>query len=174
MKNVRLFIFLSLISSLISSCSSDEAFSYKSEFEISKDAWLNFKKSSDNTYKYTVINSSWTGFSWETTITVQKGVITNRSFKYISTGGESNNIPQSELQWVEEASEIGTHKNGAKPITLDEVYDLAEQTWLSNKGDVKIYFEAKNNGMISLCGYVENGCADDCFTGVNINSIVAI
>lgn len=174
MKNVKLFIFLSLISSLISSCSSDEAFSYKSEYEISKEAWLNFKQSSGNTYKYTVVNSSWTGFSWETSITVQKGVITNRSFKYISTGGESNNIPQNELQWVEEASEIGTHMNGAKPITLDEVYDLAEKTWLSNKGDVKIYFEAKNNGMISLCGYVENACVDDCFIGVNINSVEAI
>jgi len=37
--------------------------------------------------------------------------------------------------------------------------------------DASVYFEAKNNGMISSCGYVQDGCMDDCFNGINIASI---
>ncbi|WP_255474197.1 hypothetical protein [Flavobacterium sp. SLB02] len=37
--------------------------------------------------------------------------------------------------------------------------------------NVTNYFEAKNDGLISQCGYVEKGCMDDCFVGITIKSI---
>lgn len=174
MKNRTLsFIFL-LIVSMTTSCSSEDELNYQSELGKSKSAWLNFKKSSNNSYKYTVINGSWSGFSWETEITVKNGIVTQRAFKYASIEGLSTNIPQGELQWNETESQIGTHKNGAKPMTLDNIYSLAKQNWLAKEGNVKTYFETKNNGMISICGYVENSCTDDCFTGIKITRIKTI
>lgn len=174
MKNKILsFIFLLIISTTIS-CSSEDELTYNGEYEKSKSAWLNFKKSSSNSYKYVVTNSSWSGFSWETEITVKSGIVTQRGFKYTSTEGLSSNTPQSELQWTETLSQIGTHENGAMPMTLDNIYSLAKQNWLAKEGNVKTYFETKNNGMISICGYVENNCADDCFTGIKITRIQTI
>lgn len=36
------------------------------------------------------------------------------------------------------------------------------------------YFETKNNGLISTCGYVENTCADDCFIDITITRIAKL
>lgn len=174
MKNKSLIIFLLFISSTFFSCSSDESLNYGSEYEISKNAWLKFKKSSNNSYKYIVTNESWAGFSWETTITIKNGIIEKREFKYISTTGLSNDVPTNELQWIENKSEIGTHENGAKPMTLDEVYNKAQQDWLIERGNTKIHFEKNNNGMISVCGYTQNNCTDDCFIGIKISNIQAL
>jgi len=71
-------------------------------------------------------------------------------------------------------TEIGSHKNGAAPLTLSEIYDKAQKEWLIERENTTTYFETENNGMISTCGYVENNCADDCFIGVLINTIEAL
>lgn len=174
MKNKRLIIFLLFISSTFFSCSSDESLNYRNEYEISKNVWLKFKESSSNSYKYIVRNGSWVGSSWETIITIENGIIKKREFKYTSTKGLSNDIPQNELQWIENEYEIGTHEKGAKPMTLDEVYNKAQQEWLIERENTKIHFEKNNNGMISVCGYTKHNCADDCFIGIKINSIQAL
>lgn len=164
-----------LIISIISACSSTKQLNFNSEYETSKSVWQTFKKNCNNSYKYTVTFNSWTGFGWDTEITVKNGIVVQRKFKYNSTEkGALNNIKESDLQWTETESKIGSHENGAKPITLDKIYDLAEQDWLSKKENAKAYFETKNNGMISVCGYVENDCMDDCFIGVRISNIQAI
>jgi len=170
MKN-RILLIIMIVGSIISSCLSDNEFNYQNEYEISKNTWLDFKKSSNDSYKYTVTNSSWVGFSWETKITVENGVVTQRDFEYTFTEGLSNDIHQSELQWTETEFEIGTHENGAQPITLVEIYNLAEQNWLIERKNAEIYLKTENNGMISTCGYVKNQCADDCFVGIKIKSI---
>ncbi len=82
------------------------------------------------------------------------------------------------LQWTENENNLG--KLGAKVgyasqiRTLDEIYKLAETDWIIKRKNAKLYFETKNNGMISLAGYVEGNCQDGCFNGVNIKSIQAI
>ena len=170
MKNKIYLIALLLIGSSLSSCDSDDL-EYQDKFETSQKTWLDFKESSNDSYKYTVTNSSWVGFSWETTITVENGIVIQRDFEYTSIEGLSNDIQQNELQWTETGSEIGAHENGAEPITLDEIYDKAQKDWLIKRNNATTYFETKNNGMISTCGYVDNQCADDCFVGVKINNI---
>ena len=170
MKNTIYLIALLLIGSLFNSCESDDL-EYLDKLNTSQKTWLNFKKSSNDSYKYIVTNSSWVGFSWETTITIVNGIITQRDFEYTSTEGLSTDIQQSELQWSETGSEIGAHENGAEPITLDEIYNKAQNDWLIERNNTTIYLETKNNGMISTCGYVENDCADDCFIGIYISNI---
>lgn len=173
MKNKFLFIILICISTLIYSCKS-AAIEYQNAFETSQEAWLNFKESTNNSYQYTVSNSSWTGSRWETHITVKNGTISERSFKYTSTRGLPDNFPENERQWVETKDEIGTYDNGAEAFTLDEIYKRAEDEWLIERENAKTYFKTENSGLISTCGYVENMCADDCFRGITIDRIESL
>ncbi|MDN6280697.1 MAG: hypothetical protein L0J45_06805 [Psychroflexus sp.] len=167
------FIILLCIGSLIYSCKSS-AIEYQSTFETSQKAWLEFKESTDNSYQYTVSKNFWTGSRWETQITVENGIITERNFKYTSTRGLSDDFPKNKHKWVETKKEIGTHENGAEALTLDEIYRRAEHAWLIERENAKTYFMTENNGLISTCGYVENRCADDCFRGVTIDHIESL
>jgi hypothetical protein len=179
MKNRIYLIALLFAGCLISSCESDETsnddITYQNEFEKSKDALRDFKNETHNSYEYTVVSSSWIGVAWETTIVVSKGKVNHRLFKFTNTTGIGANFPKEELEWTESGSEIGSHKNyAAAVLTLDQIYIKAQEEWLKEKDDVKTYFETENNGLISTCGYVENGCQDDCFRGIHIKSIKAL
>ncbi len=172
MKN-RIYLIALVLVGCLSSCESDDT-GYQNELKKSQSVLSDFKKRTDNFYEYTVVSSSWIGVTWETTIVVSDGEVIQRHFKYTNTEALENNIPQEELEWTENKSQIGNHTIGFDPITLDEVYTKAEQEWLPKRDDVKIYFETENNGLISTCGYVENGCQDDCFVGIHIKRIKAL
>ncbi|MBD3626793.1 MAG: hypothetical protein HUJ21_01610 [Cyclobacterium sp.] len=159
---------------MVYSCESG-VLEHQNDFEASQATWMNFKESSDNSYTYTVVFGSWVGFSWETTLTVIDGSVAKRHFKYTTLPEDlSEEIPEEELEWTEEEGELGSHQNGAEPLTLDEVYTKAQQEWLVERENAVTYFERENNGMISTCGYVENNCVDDCFIGIKIARIEAL
>jgi len=159
-----------ILAQCLVSCESD-TLEYHSEFTISHKAWEGFKETNNNSYRYTVTQGSWVGFSTKTTITVESGTITERSFLYTSTEGLSSEIPEDELSWTETNDEIGIHASGAVPLTLDRIYEKAQNDWLLDRPDATTYFETMDNGIISVCGYVEKDCADDCFIGIHIESI---
>jgi len=173
MKHQIRVIALLLICVLSIACSSDDL-DYQNDFEKSQNNWLDFKTSSNDSYQYVVANGSvFTDYGWETSITVSNGVIIERHFKYT---GNTENIPEDELEWTENATEINSvaHDNSyaAEALTLDDIYLKAEQYWLIKRKNATSYFEIENNGLISTCGYVEKGCMDDCFNGITIKSIV--
>lgn len=171
MKNRIYLIALVLVGFLIASCESDDK-DNQNELEKSYSVLSDFKKETNNSYKYTTTYQSWIGFAWETTIFVSNGNVIERHFKYLNTGELSNDTPQQELEWTETGSDIGNHTNiGSDPLTLDEIYTKAKQYWLVKRKNSKTHFETKNNGLISTCGYVENGCQDDCFIGIHIKTI---
>ncbi|PCJ96492.1 MAG: hypothetical protein COA50_06845 [Flavobacteriaceae bacterium] len=151
----------------LSSCDKNDL-DHQNEYDLSLQTWLDLKALNQNTYEYTVTYSSWVGFSWETTITVQNGIIVKREFEYVQLPAD---FPDTVLQWTKSENEIGTYENGAAPLTLDQVYEIAAQEWLINRKNAKTYLETNHNGLISSCGYVENGCSDDCFVGIHIKSI---
>ncbi|KGL62435.1 hypothetical protein [Polaribacter sp. Hel1_85] len=176
MKNNTYLIILFLTGILTSSCESNDL-DYQNDFEISKEAWLNFKESSNDSYKYEVHRGSvFTPYGWVTMITVLNGEIIERHFKY--TSGAEDYVPSDELEWTENQNEINSLENENKSafyaLTLDELYEKSEQEWLIKRKDATSYFESENNGLISTCGYVEDGCMDDCFNGVIIKNIVAL
>lgn len=174
MKHKIYFLAILMIGVFAVSCSSDDDLSYQNDFEKSHKAWLDFKEVSGNSYVYKVVSGSWTGAAWETNITVLQGKVIQRHFKYWSTNGMSN-VPQKELEWIENEDEIGVHKNqGAEALTLDDIYHKAETVWLVKQKNTKTYFESKNDGLISSCGYVVNECVDDCFVGIKIEHIEAL
>lgn len=176
MKNKLLFILLIFIGGILQSCEKDDI-TFENKFEKSYKAWKSFKKSTDNTYKNTVSGSSWTGTSWETTLTIVDGSVIHRDFKYIHLEkGMDEIIPKEEQEWEEHADKINTHEHSpaAKALTLDEVYERAKNEWLVKRKDAKTFFEAENNGLLSSCGYVQEGCMDDCFIGIRIVNIEAL
>lgn len=149
---------LSLIGILLASCQENDL-EHKNDFENSRKTWLSFKEANDNAYRYRVPGSSWAGTAWETNITVSDGVVTERDFRYTSTGGLTDSIPPEAFAWTENEHEIGSHRftAAADALTLDEIYDKAQQNWLIDRAHATTYFETDNDGMISTCGYVENG-----------------
>lgn len=169
-RNQHIFILL-LIAGMLTSCEKSDI-EYENNFDKSYKSWISFKEKSGNTYHYMVSGSTWTGSAWQTNITIADGKITQRHFKYTSVKGLVN-IPQEAVEWTEGENEINSHENtsAAYPLTLDQIYDKAKTDWLLKRTDAEIYFETKNNGMISSCGYVENNCAEDCFNGIRIGYI---
>lgn len=172
MKHYHVYIFLLLLAAAVSSCQKNEI-EYENDFEKSYKAWQRFKLVSNNSYRYTVTASTWVGASWQTTITVTNGEVTQRHFKYTFLAGLVANIPEEAQEWVEDENSLNLHQSSAaaEPLTLDEIYKIARNAWLTKRKDAKAYFEAGNGGLILSCGFVPDNCQDDCFTGIHIQSI---
>ena len=168
MKNLYAIIILT-ITVFLSACKKDVV---TSDYDKSYVAWSNFKNSSNNSYAYTEHSGSVFGSYTETKITVKSGIITTREF--VSGNYKPNtNVLIITKTWTENVGSLNTHGNeGFELLTLDQVYNKAKTVWL--KADPKqnnIYFEYKNNGLISSAGFVPKGCQDDCFNGVSIKDI---
>jgi hypothetical protein len=163
----RLLSCITIIFIALSACKKD-GIVYGGDYSKSYQAWRDFKKANGDSYSYQVSTSSWIGIGSETTFTIKQGKITERSFvrkAYLTSG------PSVVLEWKEDENQLGTHPEGATLMTMDEVYAKARDEWLLKRDNAHTYFEAKNDGMISLCGYVPNGCQDDCFNGITIKFI---
>ena len=170
MNGKRYFFALLLIGALLTACKKD-SLNYENSFESSYQKWLSFKETSANSYHYVVTGGSVFGPAWQTDITVTSGKVTKRHFKYTSATGLEN-IPAEALEWTENENEINSHLNsGAAALTLDQIYEKARTEWLIKRKDAQVYFETNNNGLISSCGYIPDGCMDDCFFGINISSV---
>jgi len=157
---------------ILVACKKD-SISYKSEFDRSYETWLSYKSSQSNSYSYVVSSGSvLSNINTLTTLNIINGKVNSRNYIYNQYAPNSSTAIVTK-SWTENATQLNTHANeGAEILTLDEVYSKAKSTWLSaDKAINTIYFEAKNNGIISSCGYVPKNCADDCFTGINIQSI---
>ena len=170
MKKIQCYYALLLIGILLTSCEKSNL-NYENSFESSYQEWLSFKQTSGNSYHYVVTGGSVFDPGWQTDITVTQGKVTQRHFKFTSVTGLGN-IPAEALEWTENENEINSHTtSGADALTLDQVYEKARSEWLIKRKDAKAYFETNNNGLISTCGYVPDGCMDDCFVGINIAAI---
>jgi hypothetical protein len=161
-------VIMLLILFLFVSCKKDIV--HGNDFSRSEKVWTNFKASSGNSYRYMVSNGSWTGSLTETIVTVEKGMVVGRS--YVSKVREDSSAQLViRDKWEENVSNLGSHEGSAEPRTLDEIYHRAQSDWLKKREDAQTYFETNNNGMISLCGYVQDGCIDDCLIGITIGYI---
>lgn len=173
--NQTIFILFLLIAGSFASCKKSDIV-YENDFDRSYKAWQSFKSSSGNSYRYTVSSGSWVGTTNTTVITVKNGRVDERSYVYTQPqdrpGGNMTSVIVE--QWTEDASTLNSHTNGYPTMTLDEIYEKAKTQWLLKRKDAKVYLETKNDGMISSCGFVEDNCADDCFNGINITSIVKL
>lgn len=169
MKKLHLLFALLLVGVVFVSCKK-ETLAHEDDFEKSYASWLSFKASSNNSYRYTAYNGSWTGATQQTVITVQQGKVVERSYELKIPEPGTNNLVVRDT-WTEHENDLNTHFNGHASLTLDEVYQMAKTEWLIKRKGTGNYLETKNNGLISSCGYVNDNCQDDCFVGINITSI---
>lgn len=171
----KLFLSVLCLALFFTACKKDAV---TTDFDRSYAKWLAFKKSQNNSYSFTAVTSSFVLFNTETKITVVNGAITARdfaSYQYHQSQGTDTLTRVIVDQWHEDKTNLNSHNNSPWLLTLDDVYAKANADWLSVDAHKNtIYFETKNNGMISTAGYYPNGCADDCFTGINISSISAL
>jgi DNA-binding sugar fermentation-stimulating protein len=167
MKSSYFIAMLLVLTGFFSSCSKD--FAYSSEFDKSYEAYQKYKKENANSYQYTVTSSSWTGTHSATTITVFNGQVEYRSYEAKTRSADGKE--QTDTKWTENKDELNSHDEGYEALTLDQVYEKAKKDWLIKRKDSKVYFEAKNNGLISSAGYVPDNCQDDCFNGIHISEI---
>ncbi|AWW00365.1 hypothetical protein [Arcticibacterium luteifluviistationis] len=168
---MKVLVGLVFILSIISACEKNDI-NFNNDFEKSQKAWLNFKNASNNSYQYTVANGSWVGSGWETKLTVTNGVVTERYYKY--TPAPDSNQPI--IEWTENENELNTHTDSAaaETITLDKIYEKAQQDWLLKRDDSQTLFEVNDDGLLFQAGYIPNNCADDCFVGITIRDIKEI
>lgn len=81
----RLTFLIIFLSVLFVACKKSDL-QYENEFDRSYKAFESFKASTNNSYRYTVSASTWTGSSWQTTISVKQGIIVGRNFSYTRFG----------------------------------------------------------------------------------------
>jgi hypothetical protein len=167
--------FLLLLAVLMIAACKKDSISHENDFAVSYRAWLNYKQAVNNSYSYVVQVGSWTGYGTETVLHITNGKITGRTYKAYRLEQNASGPPTNVVlkTWVEDPSTLNTHpQDGAVLLTLDEVYAKAKSVWLAaDKKTNDVYFEASNNGLISSCGFVPQGCQDDCFDGITITSI---
>ncbi len=132
--------------------------------------WRELKKINGNSYIYQTTISSWTGFSSVTELKIEEGIVTTRVYKEFKTN-ETNGQQEMIDSYTEIKTSLGSHEKGANILTIDDLYNsCASEYLIADKERNTLYFETETSGLMTLCGFVPNGCMDDCFKGVRINS----
>jgi hypothetical protein len=168
---VIVFLFMILIScgkdeSVMTELKGESGLSYNESFS----KWTDMKKKNGNSYIYQTTIVSWFGYGSITELKIENGVVASRSYQQFKTDGTNG---QREIidSYSETKVELGSHEKGATPFTIDELYDSCASEYLIVDQDKNtLYFEAESDGLMTLCGFVPDGCMDDCFSGVRINS----
>lgn len=148
-------------------CINDNNSEYMENLEKSLLVWSDYKSKNGNSYQYSTDFLSWVGFGSKTTIIVNDDSVVRRIYR--SWDRDGNEISQ----WVESTStKLGTNKEGAPLKIIEELYDECREMLLtkdSEKNSISLDFDKK--GMIKNCLFSPKNCADDCSSGVRINSL---
>ncbi len=124
------------------------------------------KAKHDNSYTYTRDFQSFSGFGFQTTIVVDKGVVVERTYKaqHIS-GGDST-------QWTEIGAAIGSHDEGHPAVTVDALYDECATVVLTKNDELNwINFSTDDNNFLQACTFTPKQCQDDCTRGPVISTL---
>ncbi|MES2064961.1 MAG: hypothetical protein V4456_23795 [Bacteroidota bacterium] len=170
----KIYPILMLLIISLSACKKDQV---SSDFDNSYKKLTAFKSESNNSYSYIAYRFyTFLGDHTETKITVKNGKVTARQFT-AWTNEPNSNVSVVAETWIENEALLNSHDQlrAAEVLTLDQVYAKAKSVWLkADKKENDVYFEVKNNGLISSAGYVPKGCQDDCFTGISIKEIISL
>jgi len=148
-------------------------------FNKSLATWKQLKAKCGGNYSYKVRWSSFVGFGNETEIVCSNNKVIARKYREWQ-GGPGMAIPRpigqakpKEVRWSEKLGEIGKHKKGAKPKTLDELYADAKKV-LETKlpAHQRLFVRYDKQGLLNSCFTVDTRIADDApRNGVMISNI---
>ena len=155
-------VFLGLIA--LMSCEHDELWRAKKDLKASRRRWEQMKRAKGDSYVYRTRFASFAPRGSNTEIRVEKGRVTSRSFYVIDfIKKDTTHV------YTESAAELGTHKEGDLPLTIDELYDRCARDFLAvDPKQNDISFETDTTGLLSICGYMPKGYVDGHLTGVHI------
>ena len=176
----RAFVVASAILLLLSTVGvgQDKTTDHRTQLEKSLQAWQKLKKECGGNYSYRVRWSSFAGFGHETVVVVQRNRVVERRFTEFNRRRPSPPPAESEKPtdpggWVEGKRELGSHKQGAAAVTLDQLYEQAakvlQKELAPNTGR---YLRFNQQGLLLSCFDVDRRIADDApRKGVVITSI---
>ena len=139
-------------------------------YNQSLNKWNELKNKNRNSYSYQTTFKSWTGFGNTTELKIKDGVIASRIYQEFKTK-DQDGTKEIVDSYSEDGCNLGTHSKGALLLTIDDLYETCAKRYLTiDEKNNTIYFETGNDGLITMCGFVPNGCMDDCYRGVSVNS----
>tara|TARA_B110001454_G_C12703910_1_gene427770 strand:- start:1472 stop:2032 length:561 start_codon:yes stop_codon:yes gene_type:complete len=139
-------------------------------YNESLNKWTDLKKVHGNSYIYQTTFLSWTGFGNTTEVKILENKVTARMYEefIIDRKTEERMITDS---YSEDEKTLGSHEKGLSPFTIDELYNSCASDYLTAAIENNtLYFETEINGLMTRCGFVPKGCADDCYQGILIDS----
>ncbi len=173
---MMMFLFLAVYSCTPKSANKLVSISDK-EIEVnynkSLQKWNAVKQLHNNSYEYHVSFSSWVGYRSTTKVMVKNGIVVAREFSETKRNKENDRFEQEEtIIYTEDKSNLNSHEQGRKGITLDKVYENCGQISLQADPVLnQIYFGTDDaTGIILSCGYRLKNCADDCSDGIYIDT----
>lgn len=131
----------------------------------SAEKWRQVKETRPD-YQYAISYASWAGFGHKTEVRIEQHRIVQRSY----TAWNAQHLNQE--QWVESEIELDQHKQGAKALTLGQLYDRCETEVLSQsplRNQIELSFD--DEGLLQSCSYLPRTCADDCSRGFTIQNL---
>ena len=159
-------------------CASASFADDQEKMQQSMTTWRQLRERNQGNYAYTIRWSSFVGFGHETEIVVRNNEVAERRYRSFSgrpvpvRPGQPAPKPEG-TSWVERGDDLGTHKEGAPPKTLDELYAEAAQVLKRPLPEFeRRYVRFDKQGLLLACFTVDTRIADDAPTkGVNITSI---
>ena len=139
-------------------------------YEESLNKWTDLKNDNGRSYIYQTDIISFTGSGSTTEIKVINNSVVSRVHQSFTINSETGERTITNTYSENEAA-LGTNEEGAAPLTIDELYDSCASDYLVvDQENNTIYLQTEVNGLLTLCGFVPNNCADDCYNGVSIKA----
>jgi hypothetical protein len=121
-------------------------------------------------YSYVAFRSSWTGWSARITLTVRDGQVVRRAQQNYYADSWDGPMPIEDF--VEEGEAVGTHESAAPAIGLPELYASCLDPYLcADPTDNYIYLATDAQGVLLNCGIFPADCEDDCYEGIELESV---
>lgn len=137
-----------------------EATPQQKQLAKSLETWNALKAEQGNHYRYEVSAGSVFGPGYDTTLTVQEGVVVQRDLATSEIDDEGN-VTTTQV-WSETGAALGSHDEGAELITIDERYNRCRNDVLSRNSlnnDVTLEFQDK--GVLASCYAIPKNVAYD-------------
>lgn len=137
--------------------------------------WRKLRQQCGGNYSYKIRRTSFSGFGHETEVIVNDNKVAERRYHTFNT----RPIPDQPApkpaadKWTETGKQIGTHKEGAAALTLDELYTQAAKVLKRELPEhERLYLRFDKQGLLKSCFTVDTRIADDApIHGVIITSI---
>lgn len=123
--------------------------------------WSKIKEECGGNYSYKAIRSSFTGYREETIVTVKDNKVVERQL-LTATPAQPGQPPVVRSEWVETGKDIGSHKAGTEPRTLDELYAVAKKVLEANvPANHSRRLGLDKQGLLQYCFIVDTRIQDD-------------